>query len=173
MNKLRLLITPNCNRRCPGCCNKDWELDKLPVFDFVENDTKWDIIMVTGGEPMILSESGKLSDIVRSLRFNSPDAQLILYTAWNKNSTQLMNQLVAFDGVTLTLHEQTDVEPFIELQFYVKLWECLDKSNFSKRLNVFKGVEVPKEFTDGWQVKDNIEWIKNCPLPTGETFMRL
>ena len=30
MKKLRLLVTKNCDRSCPGCCNKDWNLDKLP-----------------------------------------------------------------------------------------------------------------------------------------------
>ena len=41
----------------------------------------------------------------------------------------------------------------------------------SMRLNIFKGVEVGKLELD-WIVKDNIVWIKDCPLPEGETLMK-
>jgi molybdenum cofactor biosynthesis enzyme MoaA len=33
MKKLRLLVTSECNRSCSGCCNKEWDLDKLPVCE--------------------------------------------------------------------------------------------------------------------------------------------
>jgi hypothetical protein len=42
----------------------------------------------------------------------------------------------------------------------------------SLRLNVFKGVSVPKTWSN-WIVKKNMVWIKNCPLPEDEVFMKL
>ena len=34
--KLRLLLFEECDRDCPGCCNRDWDLRSLPVCrDFI------------------------------------------------------------------------------------------------------------------------------------------
>ena len=44
------------------------------------------------------------------------------------------------------------------------------------RLNVFKGIDlmnVDTQHTALWKIKTNIEWVKNCPLPKDEVFMRL
>ena len=46
------------------------------------------------------------------------------------------------------------------------------------RLNVFKGIELPKNGIDKsilnyWQIKKDIEWLDPCPLPDGEEFKRL
>jgi hypothetical protein len=38
-------------------------------------------------------------------------------------------------------------------------------------LNIFKGIETPK--VEGWKIKNNIVWIKNCPLPEDEIFGKL
>ena len=43
--KLRLLLFEECDRDCPGCCNRDWDLRSLPVCrDF----TPYQVIMLTG-----------------------------------------------------------------------------------------------------------------------------
>ena len=42
----------------------------------------------------------------------------------------------------------------------------------SLRLKVFKGVDVSGIDLSLWDVKDNIEWIKDCPLPEDEVLMR-
>lgn len=31
--KLRLLVTTKCNNKCPMCCNKQFNFDKLPIVD--------------------------------------------------------------------------------------------------------------------------------------------
>lgn len=62
MRKLRLLFTKDCNRDCPGCCNKDWDLDHLPVCaDF----KPYDLVMITGGEPMLYPE--RLLKLIRKI----------------------------------------------------------------------------------------------------------
>lgn len=34
--KLRLLLFEECDRDCPGCCNRDWDLRSFPVCrDFI------------------------------------------------------------------------------------------------------------------------------------------
>ena len=52
-DKLRLLLFEECGRNCPGCCNRDWDLQALPVC---QDFTPYQIIMLTGGEPMLHPE---------------------------------------------------------------------------------------------------------------------
>ena len=43
----------------------------------------------------------------------------------------------------------------------------------SLRLNIFKNVKLPNNLDlRYWNTKLNMEWIKDCPLPKNETFMR-
>lgn len=73
--KLRLLLFEKCNRNCKGCCNKQWDLSKLPI----ENDfTGYKLIILTGGEPLL--EPDLVKNVIRMIR-NKTDAKIILYTA--------------------------------------------------------------------------------------------
>jgi len=164
-NKLRLIMTPICNRDCKGCCNNDFDINQLPI---VPNFRDWDTIMVTGGEPMLYPEM--LHSLVCQIKNVNKGARLILYTAKSKRPLDLIAMLHYFDEITLTLHEQLDVDPFADLNLYLMHMDLAEKS---LRLNVFEEVHLPDMDLSHWKVKDNIKWIKNCPLPEGETLMRL
>lgn len=155
--KLRLLLFEECNRNCPGCCNRDWNLTDLSVC---RNYAEYDLIMLTGGEPMLHPDIIRqaVSDIRRET-----DAPIILYTALVEGLDDIMPLI---NGVTVTLHDKRDIEPFLK---FASKTECLE--NKMLRLNVFKeagNVAAP----DNWRVKDSIEWIKDCPLADNETFLR-
>lgn len=166
---LRLLVTKKCNKSCPGCCNKDWNLDILPeVTHFNYNE-----IILTGGEPMLVHE--QLLTIIKYIRCISK-AKIIVYTADVSDSWKFMTLLLSIDGITVTLHEQKDVEDFYRLiQFLTTFNYSTKKQIFKKslRLNIFKDIDYTNLDTIDWIVKDNIEWIKNCPLPRNEIFQRL
>jgi hypothetical protein len=159
-NKLRLVLFDECYRNCNGCCNKDWNLPNLPVCKDFQN---YDSIMLTGGEPMLHPEI-----IVRAigtirLQTKSP---IILYTALLIDKEMLGKILDCIEGVTVTLHTPKDIAPFLEFDRYYT-----GKANMSYRLNIFQDVgHVP--CLPRWKVKENITWIKNCPLPSGETLMQ-
>lgn len=166
MSKLRLLVTKRCNRTCPGCCNKDWDLDNLPVYKYYDDYSE---IMLTGGEPLIATD--KLCSVVKTLRFFT-SAQIYVYTAM---SSKVLDILPYVDGVTLTLHEPQDVHWFMPLQAILRemyLMHVDYVKNASLRLNIFKGVS-PAYVSSVWQVRRNMQWIKDCPLPKDEVFMRL
>jgi hypothetical protein len=154
-----------CNRSCEGCCNNDWDLNGLDVCGSFED---YDMIMLTGGEPML--KPGLIMQICNEIRSCGSTADIILYTAKSRRAMDLIAMLLWVDGITLTLHEQYDVDAFIELQSLI--WK-LDASKYQLRLNVFANVDIQGVDTTGWQVKDGIEWIKDCPLPEGETIQRL
>ncbi len=161
---LRLLLFEDCNRSCEGCCNKQWDLSKLPV---VKDFTPYDEIILTGGEPMLHPE---IVDTVSSfIRLINPTAKIILYTAMTTTFSTLIHTLKKIDGLTVTLHDQQDVIPFLLFDDLID-----DDLRYSKslRLNIFSGVHV-MILPDMWKEKENIEWLENCPLPDNEVFMRL
>jgi hypothetical protein len=150
-------------------------LDKLPVCKSYKG---YDEIMLTGGEPTLKLEL--LRDTISDIRKHNPVARIYVYTS---NIFFILNILVDWvDGVTLTLHNNRDSSL---LQTFESTMPCLDllinpcAKNIitahvpkSLRLNVFRGVRVP-ELRNDWIIKKDIVWIKNCPLPKDEIFMRL
>jgi len=163
--KLRLLLSAECNRDCPMCCNKYYNLDKLPV----ETDyAQYDEIYITGGEPMI--HMNLLIETIINIRISS-SAKIFVYTAKVDNLGDAMTILTITDGMTLTLHTKDDVEDFREFNDEMLKSEL----NRSLRLNVFRGV-APLGYFDGdemWRVQEDMVWVKDCPVPDGEVFRRL
>lgn len=101
------------------------------------------------------------------VRLKNLEAKFIVYTADVRDTRNAKTILQYANGMTLTLHEQSDVEPFLK---FAKAVEDM-VGNKSLRLNVFKEVELD-HVPYGWVVKDEIVWLENCPLPKDEVFMR-
>jgi hypothetical protein len=167
MSKLRLLVTDKCDRHCRGCCNLSWDLDRLPVVKSFEG---YDEILLTGGEPM--RSPLALAVLIGRIQQENPDAKIYVYTA-DVSKTELALDILWFaDGMSVTLHETSDVNDWIEFdQAIRRLGWAKEKS---LRLNVFKDVDMrgmkrPKD----WKTRTNMTWIENCPLPKDEVFMRL
>jgi hypothetical protein len=102
----------------------------------------------------------------------NPEASIVLYTTMANRALDILPYL---DGLTLTLHDQSDVGHFMQLDGILELLRTVDwVKNKSLRLNVFKEVQMRTyRVSDMWEVKKDIVWIKNCPLPEDEVFMRL
>lgn len=164
MQKLRLLLFENCNRKCEGCCNKYWDLASLPVCtDFSGYDT----IMLTGGEPML--DPYKVWRTVCRIRYSNLQAAIYLYTAKVDDTPKSLFLLSMLDGMTVTLHEQSDLEPW---KWFAQSLDTVDRAK-SLRLNVFAEVELGDADTCGWDVRDSMVWDTDCPLPDNEVLMRL
>ena len=162
--KLRLLLFKACNRRCPGCCNQYWDLDNLEVCTSFKG---YDEILLTGGEPMLKPDLVEI--VIKMIRLENPKAKIYMYTA-KIDTVHIHYILKLIDGLTLTLHNQKDVKPFMDL--YLHHYPV--RKRLSLRLNVFKEVKLPPylELKD-WNVKDNMVWEIGCPLPDGEVLMKL
>lgn len=173
MKKLRLLVTTKCHNTCKGCCNNDWDLEKLPICnDF----SVWNMIMITGGEPMLCMPW--LEHLLKRIRLENRECKIILYTAIPKGIihspygfTRLID-LCLIDGITATIHVEKDVAGFEMLERSFFSVDPFRLSEMSLRLNIFKGISEIKPIFN-WTIKKDIEWIENCPLPEDETFMRL
>ena len=163
MKILRLLLFEACNRACPMCCNRNWDLKTLPQVESFKEFAK---VLLTGGEPMLRP------NLVRNVTKRIKKEKLMpvyLYTAKVYPIQEILSVLFFVDGLTLTLHDQCDVDPFLRLN------SLLPAAVKSLRLNVFDNVVLPAEKGIGfgkWQLK-RMTWQENCPLPEGEVFMRL
>ena len=165
MKKLRLLITKKCNRTCEGCCNKDYDLDALPVItDF----TKYDILLITGGEPMLYPHLVK--HVCQLARAQNYKIKIIVYTAKTRFIYELLGMLseTFIDGITFTCHDQQDADNLARREIWVKNTSML-------RLNVFEGIVLEKDnpIWNNFDIHTGYKWIKNCTLPQGETLGRI
>lgn len=162
--KLRLLLFEECNRSCEGCCNKDWDLGNLPVVD---SFVGYDEIMLTGGEPMLRPDI--IKSTIGKIRQENSNAIIYLYTAKVDNVDDVLGVLKDLDGICITLHNQKDVDILNAL-----ISKCHHKFvGKDMKLNVFSGIDYSSVEIEHFNiVKDDITWIKNCPLPTGEEFKR-
>lgn len=166
MNKLRLLLTEDCNRNCEGCCNKDWDLAALPVEI---NFSGYEMVMLTGGEPMLHPMS--IVETVQIIREQNPAATIIMYTAKTDQYGLLLAVLTYIDGLTVTIHDKADWKPFLQFNKFISLHQRFRKL---LRLNVFEQAGYAGfEFDRFWEVKKDIVWVKECPLPENEVFMKL
>lgn len=170
MRKARLIVTNKCPKNCVGCCNKDWKGEpakKMENFDF-------DKILITGGEPMLFPQ--KLIDLCIDIRSNSK-AKLILYTAKTNQLMMLMIIMHYVDGLTVTIHEDSDIQSFINFNNSLRVY--LREHNMTKklRLNVFSGdfssTALENEDLSIWNVDMNRQWIKDAPLPENEELFEL
>jgi hypothetical protein len=96
-----------------------------------------------------------------------------MYTAGNGTAYAIYITLFYLDGICLTLHTQDDLIHLRELNDLLKIQPVPEHfKHISFRLNIFDGIEFNENDTKGWQVRANMKWIKDCPLPTNEVFMR-
>jgi len=166
MKKLRLLLTEKCDRNCKGCCNNQYDLVALPVeTDF----TGYSEIILTGGEPML--RPLRIIETVKSIRKQNPTALIVMYTAKTDLPGLLRAVLNYLDGLTVTIHKGADWWPFLTFNSYMSMDQRFNKL---LRLNVFEQAGYSGfSFERFWQVRKDIEWITDCPLPEGEVFKRV
>ena len=161
MKKLRLLITKKCEKNCKECCNKNLDLDALPV---VSTFQPYEEIMLTGGEPML--EPMLVSTTIDIIHQQS-NAKIYIYTSLL--SFLFISFICRADGATITLHDQEDYEQF---KLYNDNLCGLGKEGKSIHVNVFNNVDITGIKRENLIIK-YVDWTKDCPLPKDEVFMRI
>ena len=132
----------------------------------VEGYSNYEMIMITGGEPLLFPE--KLKELINCIRRDT-HRPIYVYTAKMDDIQLFKNILYLTDGMTLTLHDAKDVKDFLALceELYY-----LDIGGKSMRLNVFNETEMRESLIPYYWDYKYIDWIKDCPLPDGEDFRR-
>ena len=179
---MHLMINKKCDHDCPLCCNKLYDLDKIPVATVEELKTVH-TVCITGGEPFFANiDINALARNIREQYENVKD--IFVYTSgralFRQNRTLMLSEL---SGVNIAPKNHTDWSEleYFENNFYrhgesrlIRSLKMLQKN----RLYVFKDqIDEFKRFKNlpDWynlQVIYRI-WEKEFKTPDNEIFRRL
>ena len=169
--KARVLITRECNRKCPNCCSEyNTVMKGMKEISSIDALKDYDQIMITGGEPMLLPEMVRIYST--GLKRNNPDCTIYLYTALYKSN--LYDIMDIIDGIHYTLHihsTPTDIANFNSFQEMARLYP--DKSI---RAYIDPAVQLPVTIYPWIYKRLEVKpWILEgaCPLPEGEDLFLL
>lgn len=140
---VHLMITDKCNRKCPYCCNNQYDVNGIPYVTDEELKNA-EIIFLTGGEPFTYADpcdyASKLKNKYSNLK------AIMVYTNAIELAAYLENHnLYGIDGLTISIKCKGDKKVFEDLIKKNNDVLSLD----SVRVYVFEGFEdtlVPETF---------------------------
>lgn len=172
MKKLRLILDYTCHKDCKGCCNKQSPFTPNEVERWDWNLNGFDQLILTGGE--LLLDPLRVYSFLMAKALAEDKTPTYLYTAYACDFEMFFLILRHLDGITFTIHDQEDVNNFLRLNFYLApMRRYIQDNNKSMRLHIFKEVKISLVNPTFWKIKDNIEWIPNCPLPEDEVIRQI
>lgn len=113
----------------------------------------------------MLISTEKLEWFIDKIRADNAETKIYIYT--NLSPIPILHLV---DGFTYTIHSKGDIETFEKINTYM----MENNIETSAYLNVFEeaGFEPKYDISRWKRVKLHIEWIKNCPLPQQERFVK-
>ena len=183
-----LFIKKECNHNCPLCCNKQYDISKLPVVT-VEDLVSADVVCLTGGEPFMIPPGILLNLCKRLKKQYSNIKKLYIYSS-NLNPTfidekwwTLLYEVV--DGVNIApktidewkyFHYLVHTPWFRDITDTTGPWEGMENTK-SNRLYVFEDQQAVYDSLHwdlpiSWQVIGR-KWDKVFNTPDNEHFVRL
>ena len=138
--KIHIMVTSLCDRNCPYCCNKQYDLNDIA---YVTQDElrKAEEIFITGGEPFLYAAPNKIA--YRFKRLYPNIKHVYVYTNAFELSEYLMDggNLGYIDGVTISIKTPHDKDIFEHYLYNNLDIKCL-KSN---RVYIFNNL-LDEEF---------------------------
>ena len=162
---IHLMITDRCDRKCPDCCNNQYDLNEIPIITNEELSEARDVFL-TGGEPFVYSNP---CEVAGFLKRAYPNIQrVIVYT----NAFELYHylrdggQIYNIDGLTISI--KNNLDSFSFRQRLVNYKDILNlSSNWVYTFEGFEDIECPKEFK-----KSIRTWQKNFVASSDSIFRR-
>jgi len=169
MKIARVLLWLDCNRNCPGCCNKYTSVMKDMKDITLEELEDFDTICLTGGEPMLYPD--RLISIIKRLRVINPKAKIYLYTALYKLEMRSIIWLV--DGIQYSLHYPMTTEDrlgFEYFQYDILYMRGSYRAYIDRRID-----HAIRIYPERWTRVEIKSWMKegDCPLPKNEQLFLL
>lgn len=163
----RVIVTYQCNRSCPGCCNGHG--NEVRKIENIEELLGYEEIILTGGEPMLLGT--RIHDFIFNLRSLGYSGCIYLYTAYWKDNRVNHELIKAVNGITFTIHAEANDADIIALKSLSKQ-KRLDESKFSSRLiidsRVYEKYDLSNIDLTNWDVIRKLQWKDYCPPAENE-----
>lgn len=173
MKTARVLISERCNRDCSYCCNKQEgildNMTQVPFWFEWEFFKSYEVICVTGGEPMLFPEGVIMfADRVKSLYKDMP---VYMYSAqYTKKMEEVLKHI---DGVHFTIHENPSSRDIIDFHKFQELIAREENYGKSFRLYVNPSIDQPLHIIPAlWKRVEIAPWKEECPLPENETLFK-
>jgi hypothetical protein len=177
-----LLIKKECNHKCPLCCNRLYDLGKLPTITVEQLQTA-DVVCLTGGEPFMITPND-LIWFCRNLRAQFPNIQKIyIYTSgfallrWTM--IQWFALLYYIDGLNISPKSQREWDALREMILTDSWYSAISNPRFSNRIYVFddqwqrwEGISKDLKLPSNWNVIGR-KWDAEFKTPENEHFVRL
>lgn len=162
---IHLLTTSLCDRDCPHCCNKQYDLSTIPQVSKEELRHAKNIFL-TGGEPFTFSQPAEIADWLKCKYKNIE--KVIVYTGAYELYSYLARRgsLWHIDGLTVSLKEYRDKDYFEGILTYLK--DCSECN--SNRLYYFGEHLIEGLDTTGFEVFAR-EWQPNF-IPAPDSIFR-
>lgn len=116
---IHLMVTSICDRDCPLCCNKQYDLNTEVPQVTDEELRKAHTIYITGGEPFAFSNPNNIAKHlkiqypnIKTVRVYTGAVELALWLKCNSKWYNLTGELNWIDGVTVSLKHKNDVTCF-------------------------------------------------------------
>lgn len=146
-----------------------------PLYN-VKQLKDYDIIMITGGEPMLTPD--RVVRLAKIFRKVAPRSQIFLYTALNKDMHDMSKVIDSVDGIQFTLHSEAteqDIAEFYAFQQLAKGWA--NRKSFrlfvdgriphAKELKIDSSVWQRSEIGH-WKSEDELKNLQPGGLPENE-----
>jgi molybdenum cofactor biosynthesis enzyme MoaA len=143
---IRILVSEECNYACSYCCNELPDIrgsfKELEGEDVAAAVSAYDILVITGGEPLIEENVGTTEDLAELGK--DLGKTVIVYTNLSQMPTRFLTKYV--DGWTVGYHpSQTDLFTFAAnfMKLIAEIKEDIGDSNreVTVRCNVQQGIE--------------------------------
>ncbi|WP_312432736.1 4Fe-4S cluster-binding domain-containing protein [Lacrimispora sp.] len=170
----RVIVTYDCPRSCPNCCNE--HIGNVPAVNF-EDLLKYKELVITGGEPMMIG--ARVVEMIHRIRQSGYAGKIWLYTA-ELNVQRWADKMVLqeVDGITYTFHyeySQRDITLLKRLTGHIKeLNKTGGLNSRSFRLLIDRRLEKEIDWKDikipgVWDEVRLLKWKDDeCPLPDNE-----
>ena len=152
-----LVVTLLCDRKCPLCCNRQWDMINLPYITD-EELKQTEMLCITGGEPFEYSDPVAIATYYRKKYPN------IKYCTVYTNVYELNDNMIKIneyeidgilDGLNISVKDQRDVYALEDL---LKHYDLNLPMN---RLYVFPNVwDETMEVLENWGNRGNFEIIR-------------
>lgn len=120
VDTMHLFITKRCTNNCPLCCNKNYDIEKVPL-PTEEELSSVSTVCLTGGDPFLLGK--KLDEIVNDLRKRENIKNIYVFTSGYACLLYLkkFNKLPNIDGITFSPKSERD---------YDAIWNFVDTYSY-------------------------------------------